>query len=80
MATVLSIASTGLYSGYTTRIWILFFAIVAIVAIVVVVLIVLKLIRNGNLSNAPRETSCPKCGKIVSKDKNFCTSCGTKIE
>ena len=71
------VTATASASASTTRIWILFFAIVAIV---VVVLIVLKLIRNGNLSNAQRETSCPKCGKIVSKDKNFCTSCGTKIE
>ena len=73
MATVLATGSAS--ASASTRI--LFFAIVAIV---VVVLIVLKLIRNGNLSNAQRETSCPKCGKIVSKDKNFCTSCGTKIE
>ena len=65
MATVLA---TGSASASIT-IWILFFAIVAIV---VVVLIVLKLIRNGNLSNAQRETSCPKCGKKMNNYNVIC--------
>ena len=50
-----------------------------IIAVSVIVAVVIFLIFHKS-SKDKSENLCPKCGKPVKMGKNFCTSCGAKIE
>lgn len=52
--------------------------IISIILIAVVVILFVKNTKKNNSINA--SVVCPQCGKLVENGKNFCTSCGTKIE
>ena len=52
--------------------------IISIILIVVVVILFVKNSKKNNSINA--SVVCPQCGKIVKNGKNFCISCGAKVE
>lgn len=56
---------------------IIIFVIAAAILIVSAIIIILLKKKN---ENSQTETLCPQCGKPVKNGKNFCTSCGAKIE
>jgi hypothetical protein len=52
--------------------------IISIILIAVVVILFVKNSKKNNSINA--SVVCPQCGKIVKNGKNFCISCGAKVE
>lgn len=51
-----------------------------IIAVILVVAIVAFIIVKSRSKGKTDKRVCPQCGKPVKHGKNFCTSCGAKIE
>lgn len=56
------------------------FSIVIIVLVVIISIMAVAIALIKKTFKGKSENNCPKCGKPVKIGKNFCTSCGAKME
>ncbi|MCM1190502.1 MAG: zinc ribbon domain-containing protein [bacterium] len=54
--------------------------IFVIAAVILILSAIIVILLKRKSENSQKETLCPQCGEPVKNGKNFCTSCGAKIE